>query len=138
MRCRSIFSCVRHWCAVWWKHHTASTIIVLSLRRLGKEFPSCMYHLYHSTIAYSSRRSSRLIAVWWVPWYPMPRRHSMAGTVPSIVVCRRRHKYQEPVANGQWSFLADPGNYLHVRMISLCSSIGTMIRSPGCQLGRLA
>jgi len=130
-RCRWILPCPRHRRAVRWKHRTASTIVVLSLRRLGKEFPSSTYHSYHGTVAYSSHRSSRLIAVWWLPWYPKPCRHRTAGTMPSVIACRRRHKYQEPVANGKRTFLANPGNDLHVGMISLCSSIGTMIRSPG-------
>jgi len=63
-----VFWC--HWNAVWWKDCTASTIMVLSLWWLGKEFPSHTYHLYYGTIIHSSHHRSRLIAVWWVPWYP--------------------------------------------------------------------
>ncbi len=67
MQCQSIFPRIRHWHSVRWKRCMASTIVVLSLQWLGKEFPSCTYHMYHGTIAYSSHHSSRLTAVWWVP-----------------------------------------------------------------------
>jgi len=38
--------------------------------------------------------------------------------------------YRATVAGKQRSLLGNPGNYLHAGMISLCSIIGTMIRSP--------
>jgi len=72
----------------------------------------------------------RLIVIWWVPWYPIPCRHGTLGTIPSTNGHRHRPMYHRAVANGQWPILVVPGNYLHAGMISLCSIIGTMIRSP--------
>jgi len=52
-----LFRCLCHWKAIQWKHHIASTIMVLSLRRLWGEFPSRTYRIYHGTPAYSTCRS---------------------------------------------------------------------------------
>jgi len=68
--------------------------------------------------------------VWRVPWYPMPRRHGTAGTMPSANDCRHRKMYQETVATRQWPFLIDPGNYLHAGRIPYVPALETMIRNP--------
>jgi len=128
-----------HWNAVQWKHHIISTIVVLSLQRLRGEFPSHMYHIYHGTPVYSTCHSSRLISVWRVPWYPRSCSHSTIGNRPNIMGLRHRPMYRATIADKQQSFLVDPGHFLHARIILLCSSLGTMIRSPrlGCWKGRL-
>jgi len=121
---RWIFRCVRHRNTVRWKGRTSSTIVVLSLRWLGKEFPSRTYRIYHGTPAYGTCRSSRLIAVYYGTMVPNPRGTWYDGTVPSSIGCRRRHMYQETVAIRQRPILVDPGNYLHAGINSLCSCIG--------------
>jgi len=134
-----LFQCVlHHRNAIWWKCHIASTILVLSLWQLGKGFPSCMCHLYHSTPAYSTYHSSRLIVIYCSTVVPNPRGTWYDSTVPSVIGCRHRHKYQETIATRQWPILVVPGNYLHAGMIPSCSSIGTMIRSQGFPVARLA
>ena len=61
---------------------------------------------------------------------PKAMGHGTTGPRPYIMGLRCRPMYQATIAGKQWSFLADPGNYLHAGMIPLCSIIGTMIRSP--------
>ncbi len=51
-----------------------------------------MYHQYDDTIIHSSHHRSRLIAVWWVPWYPKPQGHGTIGTIPSTKGCRHRRE----------------------------------------------
>ena len=124
---------------VWWKGHIFSTIVVLSLQWLGTDFSSHTYHQYDGTIIHSSHCRSRVIAVWWVPWYPRPHSHSTIGTRPNIMGLRHRPMYQATIAGKQWPFLVDPGHFLHAGIILLCPNLGTMIRSPrlGCWQGQL-
>jgi len=104
--------------------------VVLSLWKLGEEFPSFTYRMYHGTPAYGTCCSSRLIVVWWVPWYPRPCSHSTICPRPYIMGLKSRPMYWATIASKQWSYLVNPGNYLHAGMIPLCSIIGTLIRSP--------
>jgi len=115
------------------------TTIVLNLRRLRKEFSSRMYHQYDGTIIHGIHHRSRLIAIWWVPWYLRPRDHSTIGPRPYIIGLRHRPMYQATIAGKQWSFLVDPGHYLHAGINHLCSGLVAMIRAPrhSCWNGRL-
>jgi len=61
---------------------------------------------------------------------PKATGHGTTGPRPNIMGLRHRPMYQATIASKQWSFLVNPGNYLHARMIPLCSIIGTMLRSP--------
>jgi hypothetical protein len=136
---RPLFRPVRHRNMVRWKGRIPSTTVVLNIRRLRKEFSSRTYHQYDGTTIHGIHRRSRLIVVWWVPWYPRPCSHSTTGPRPNIMGPRRRPMYRATVADKQRSLLGNPGNYLHAGMIPLCSIIGTMIRSPnsGGWKGRL-
>ncbi len=110
-----LFRCLLcHRKAVQWKHRIASTIMVLSLRRLRGEFPSRTYRMYHGTPAYGTCCSSRLIVVWVSTMVPNPRGTWYDGTVHSLFSTRRRHKYREPVAIGIGCSQRFPGTYLHV------------------------
>ncbi len=124
---------------VWWKYRIMGTIVVLNLRWLQKEFSSRTYHQYDGTIHHDSCHRSRLIVVWWVPWYPRPCSHSTIGPRPYIMGLRHRPMYRATIAGKQQSLLGNPSNYLHAGMIPLCSIIGTMIRAPRhhCWNGRL-
>ena len=70
---------------------------------------------------------------------PKAMGHGMTGPRPSIMGLRHRPMYRATIASKQWSFLVDPGLFLHARIILLCSSLGTMIRAPrhGCWNGQL-
>ncbi len=125
---------------IWYGGSTVyPTIVVLNLRWLRKEFSSHTYHQYDGTTIHGIHHRSRLIVVWWVPWYPRPRDHSTIGPRPNIIGLRRRPMYRATVAGKQRSFLVDPGPLLHAGINHLCSSLGTMIRAPrhGRWKGRL-
>jgi len=106
--------------------------MVLNLQWIWKDFSSCKYHQYNGTIIHGSCRRSRLIAVWWVPWYPMPCGHGTVGTVPSIIGTRCRHRYHRATENEQWSFLVVP----HARMIPYVPVLETMIRNQDLTVGK--
>jgi len=86
--------------------------------------------MYHGTPAYSTCRSSRLIAVYYGTMVPNPRGTWYDGTVPRVIGCRHRHMYQETIATRQQPFLNDPSNYLHAGMIPYVLALETMIRNP--------
>jgi len=74
--------------------------------------------------------SSRLIAIYYGTMVPNPCGTWYDGTVPSVIGCRHRHKYQETIATLQWPILVVPDNYLHARMIPYVPTLETIIRNP--------